>query len=70
MFSKKPVIVFNFENVSLEFESVKETSKQLNMSEGKVRRVIDKGTPVKTSMGRVFFDFKIEEYDDGKKRRR
>lgn len=70
MFSKKPVIVFNFENVSLEFESVKETSKQLNMSEGKVRRVIDKGTLVKTSMGRVFFDFKIEEYDDGKKRRR
>ena len=57
-----PVIVFNFVDVSLEFDSIKETSKSLNMSEGKVKRNIDKGIPVKTSVGKVFFDYKIEGY--------
>jgi hypothetical protein len=64
MYYKHPVIVFNFDDVSLEFESVKETSRKLNISEGKIRRCIDKGIPVKSQIGKVFLDYKIKDYED------
>lgn len=69
MHRKKPVIVFNFSGVFVEYGSIKETCKELNIGQDKVKRTIDKGRAIPTSLGKVFMDYKIEDFTDGKERR-
>lgn len=64
MHYKKPIIVFNFNGISLEYDSIKTTSRCLGIGQEKIKRGIEKGKLMSTCKGKVFMDYKIEDFED------